>query len=120
MHALESQLTGWRIATQAQLGQVSEARASLAAIDQDLAGTGEIDNARAAIYLAEGDPAAALAAVQRVLTGEASVVGYATVVEARLLAALAHRDLGDQRAAAAPRRARWPWPSRTGSSSRSR
>ena len=64
-HALASQLTSWRLATQARLGQLSEARASLAALDADLAGSGEISNARAAICLAEGNPAAALAAVAR-------------------------------------------------------
>jgi LuxR family transcriptional regulator, maltose regulon positive regulatory protein len=100
-HALAGQLTSWRLATQARLGQLPEARASLAALDPDLAGYGEIDNARAAICLAEGDPAAALTPVQRVLSGVAPVIGYVTVVEAHLLAALAHRELGDQRAATA-------------------
>jgi LuxR family maltose regulon positive regulatory protein len=98
-HALATQLTSFRLATQARLGQLSEARASLAALDDDLAGSGEIGNARAAICLAEGNPAGALAAVQDVLDGVAPVVGYVTVVEANLLAALAHRELGDQRAA---------------------
>jgi len=51
------------------------------------------------ICLAEGDPAAAPAAVQGVLDGAAPVIGYVTVVEAQLLAGLAHRELGDQRAA---------------------
>ena len=60
---------------------------------------GEIRNARAAICLAEGDPAAALAATADVLDGTAPVVGYPTVVVAHLLAGLAHRQLGDQRAA---------------------
>jgi LuxR family maltose regulon positive regulatory protein len=100
-HALAGQLTSWRLATQARLGQLSEARASLAALDPDLAGCGEIDNARAAICLAEGDPAAALTPVQRVLSGVAPVIGYVTVVEAHLLAALADRELGDQRASIA-------------------
>ena len=36
-----------------------------------------------------------------VLDGTAPVIGYVTVVEANLLAALAHRELGDQRAAIA-------------------
>jgi LuxR family maltose regulon positive regulatory protein len=98
-HALATQLTSFRLATQARLGQLSEARASLAALNDDLAGSGEIGNARAAICLAEGNPAAALAAVQDVLDGIAPVIGYVTVVEANLLAALAHRELGDQRAA---------------------
>jgi LuxR family transcriptional regulator, maltose regulon positive regulatory protein len=100
-HALARQLTGWRLAAQARLGQPGEARAALAALDAELAGTGEIGNARAAICLAEGNPAAALAAVQDALSGIAPVIGYMTVVEASLLAALAHRELGDQRAAAA-------------------
>jgi LuxR family maltose regulon positive regulatory protein len=100
-HALMRQLTSWRLATQARLGQLSEARASLAALDADLAGSGEIGNARAAICLAEGSPAAALAAVQDVLNGIAPVIGYVTVVEAHILAALAHRQLADQRAATA-------------------
>ncbi|MFY9846271.1 MAG: LuxR C-terminal-related transcriptional regulator, partial [Trebonia sp.] len=50
-------------------------------------------------YLAEGDPAAALAAVADVLDGTAPVLGFVTVLEAHLLAGLAHRELGDQRAA---------------------
>ncbi len=100
-HALASQLTSWMLATQARLGQPGEARACMAALDPDLADSGEIDNARAAICLAEGDPTAALTPVQRVLSGVAPVIGYVTIVEAHLLAALAHRELGDQRAATA-------------------
>jgi LuxR family maltose regulon positive regulatory protein len=98
-HALTRQLTSWRLATQARLGQLSEARASLAALDAELAGSGEIGNARAAICLAEGNPAAALSMARDVLNGIAPAIGYMTVVEANLLAALAHRELGDQRAA---------------------
>jgi LuxR family transcriptional regulator, maltose regulon positive regulatory protein len=100
-HTLMRQLTGFRLASQARLGQLSQARASLAALDAELAGSGEISNARAAICLAEGDPAAALVAVRDVLTGTAPAIGYVTVVEANLLAALAYRELGDQRAAGA-------------------
>jgi LuxR family maltose regulon positive regulatory protein len=100
-HALMRQLTGWRLATQARLGQPGEARASLAALATELAGSAEIANARAAIGLAEGNPAEALAAVRDVLNGNAPAIGYMTVVEANLLAALAHRELGDQRAATA-------------------
>ena len=51
------------------------------------------------ICLAEGNPPAALAAVADVLDGTAPVLGYVTVMEAHLLAGLAHRELGDQRAA---------------------
>ena len=98
-HALASQVTGWLLATQARLGRPGEARAVLAAVDDERAGSGEIRNARAVICLAEGDPAGALGAVRDVLDGTAPVIGYVTVVEAHLLAGLAHRELGDLRAA---------------------
>ena len=97
--ALSSQMTGWLLATQARLGRLDEARARLAALDDELASSGEIRNARAVICLAEGDPDGALGALHDVLDGTAPVLGYVTVVEAHLLAGLAHRDLGDQREA---------------------
>jgi LuxR family maltose regulon positive regulatory protein len=50
------------------------------------------------IALAESDPAGALDAVRGVLDGTAPVIGYVTVVEAQLLAGLAHHELGDLRA----------------------
>jgi len=98
-HALASQVTGWRLATQARLGRPGEARAALAALDDERAGAGEILNARAVICLAEGDPAGALRAVQPVLDGTAPIVGYVTMVESHLLAGLAQRELGGLRAA---------------------
>jgi len=99
LQALASQVTGWLLATQARLGLPGEARACLAALDDERAGSGEIRNARAVICLAEGDPAGALGAVRDVLDGTAPVLGYVTVVEADLLAGLAYRELGDPRAA---------------------
>jgi LuxR family transcriptional regulator, maltose regulon positive regulatory protein len=98
-HALASQVTGWMLATQARLGKPGEARAAIAALADERASSGEIGNARAVICLAERDPAEALGAVRDVLDGTAPVIGYITVVEAQLLAALAHRELDDQRAA---------------------
>jgi LuxR family maltose regulon positive regulatory protein len=98
-HALASQVTGWMLATQARAGMPAEARAALAALADERASSGEIHNARAVIALAEGDPAGALEAVRDVLDSTAPVIGYVTVVEAQLLAGLAHRQLGDQRAA---------------------
>ena len=98
-HALASQVTGWLLATQARLGMTGKARAALAALDDERASAGEVGNARAMICLAEGDPAAALGALRDVLDGTAPVIGYLTVVEAHLLAGLAYRELGDQRAA---------------------
>ncbi len=97
--ALASQMTGWLLAAQARLGMTGEARALLATLEDERASSGEIRNALAVICLAEGNPAGALAAVADVLDGTAPVLGYVTVVEAHLLAGLAHRELGDQRAA---------------------
>jgi LuxR family maltose regulon positive regulatory protein len=51
------------------------------------------------ICLADGDPAGALGALHDILDGTAPVLGYTTVVETQLLAGLAHRERGDQRAA---------------------
>ncbi|HEV8274709.1 MAG TPA: hypothetical protein VGQ26_03285 [Streptosporangiaceae bacterium] len=87
------------LAAQARVGWPGEAPACLAALDDERVSAGEIRNARAVICLAEGDPARALGAVRDVLDGTAPVIGYVTVVEAHLLAGLAHRELGDQRAA---------------------
>ena len=98
-HALAGQVTGWLIATQARLGMVDEARAVLAELGDERAGSGEVANARAVLCLADGDPGGALAAARGVLDGTAPVIGYVTVVEAYLLAGLAWRALGDQRAA---------------------
>jgi LuxR family maltose regulon positive regulatory protein len=98
-HALASQVTGWMLATQARLGRLGEARAALAALGARRGEPGEIRNASAVIHLADGDPAGALAALAEVLDGTAPVIGYVTVVETHLLAALAYRELGDQRAA---------------------
>jgi LuxR family maltose regulon positive regulatory protein len=98
-HALASQVTSWMLATQARLGRPGEARAVLAAIDDERSGSGELRDADAVICLAEGDPAGALRMVRDVLDGTAPVIGYVTLVEAQLLAGLAHRQLGDQRAA---------------------
>ena len=98
-HALASQMTGWMLATQARLGMPGQARAALAALTDEQANSGEIRNTRAVICLTEGDPAEALGALADVLGGTAPVIGDVTVVETQLLAALAHRALGDQRAA---------------------
>src|SRR5213078_2792149 len=74
-HALAGQVTGWMLATQARLGQAGQARAALAALTDEQANSGEIRNARAAICLAEGDPAGALGVLAEVLDGTAPVIG---------------------------------------------
>ena len=53
-HTLASQVTGFVVAAQARLGMTGEARAVLAALDDERASSGEIGNARAVICLAEG------------------------------------------------------------------
>jgi len=97
--ALATRTTRWLLATQARLGMTGHARALLAALDDERASSGEIRNTLAVICLAEGDAAAALDALAEVLDGTAPVLGYVTVMEAHLLAGLAYRELGDQRAA---------------------
>jgi LuxR family maltose regulon positive regulatory protein len=98
-HTLASEMTGWALEAQARLGMASEARATLAGLADGQAATGEIRNAHAVICLTEDDPAGALGALSGVLDGTAPVLGNVTVVEAHLLAGLAYRQLGDQRAA---------------------
>jgi len=92
-HALGPRITAWTIATLVRLGEVGPARAALAAVDDEPAGTGEIRNAAALLSLAERDPAGARHEVRAILDGSAL-----TLVEAHLLDALACRDLGDERA----------------------
>jgi LuxR family maltose regulon positive regulatory protein len=71
VHALALPITGWLAATQARLGMPDEARATLTgfsaerereggAVAHELVALDAIYNARAAICLAEGDPATAL------------------------------------------------------------
>jgi LuxR family transcriptional regulator, maltose regulon positive regulatory protein len=97
-HALTGYVTGWTLAARARRGAPAEARAALRALDGALADSAELRTAQAAICLAEGDPAGALAALEPVVGG-APVIHAATLVEAQLLRALALRELGDQRGA---------------------
>jgi LuxR family maltose regulon positive regulatory protein len=100
-HALTSRVIAWTIATQARLGDVGQARAVLATLDDRLAATGEIRNAAAVIRLAERNPAEARRELRAVLDGNAPVSPRLILVEAHLLDGLAGRDLGDERAARA-------------------
>ena len=98
-HALSGQVTGWTIATRARLGMVDEARASLAKLSPEQASSGEVHNAAGVIHLVEGNPGAALDTIDDVLKGHAPVIHDFTLVESHLLAAQAHTELGDHRAA---------------------
>jgi LuxR family transcriptional regulator, maltose regulon positive regulatory protein len=98
-HALTARVMAWTIATQARLGNVEQARAALAAVDDRLASAGEIRTAAATVRLAEHDPAGARRELGPVLDGSAPANPSLTLIEAHLLDALACRDLGDEHAA---------------------
>jgi len=100
-HALTSRGIAWTIATHARLGEVEQARAALAALDDRLAAGGEIRTAAAVVRLAEQDSAGARRELRAVLAGGAPTNPYLTLVEAHLLDALACRYLGDEHAARA-------------------
>jgi LuxR family maltose regulon positive regulatory protein len=95
VHALAPRIAGWLAATQARLGRPDEARAALTGFSAEPERMRAIGNARAVICMAEGDPAAALEELD-LEPGDAF-----TVVEAHLLAGIAHLSLGDRNAAAA-------------------
>jgi LuxR family maltose regulon positive regulatory protein len=101
LHALAPRITGWLAATQARLGMPDEARATLTGFSAEPAQMGAIDNARAVICMAEGDPATALDVLRDVRDITLPLVPAFTLVEAHLLAGIAHLHLGDRNAAAA-------------------
>jgi LuxR family maltose regulon positive regulatory protein len=100
-HALAPRITGWLAATQARLGMPDEARATLTGLSAEPQRTGAMDNARAVICMADGDPAAALGVLRGVREITHPVGPAFTLVEAHLLAGTAHLRLGDRNAAAA-------------------
>ncbi|MEZ0110295.1 LuxR family maltose regulon positive regulatory protein [Catenulispora sp. EB89] len=93
-HVLGGFVVGWLAATRARLGAVAEARALLATLDDALAGSAQVSNARAVIALVSGDPGAALAATSAVVDGTIHTTHASTVVEAHVLAGLAHDAVG--------------------------
>ena len=103
VHALAPRITGWLAATQARLGMPDEARATLAGFsaEPERMGMGAICNARAVICIADGDPATALDVLREVRDITPPAGPAFTLVEAHLLAGIAHLRLGDRNAAAA-------------------
>ena len=99
VHALATPIVGWLASTQARLGMADEARQTLNGFDAEPGRTGFIDNARAMICIAEGDPAAAL----EILRGVPDITPRGgpefTLVETHLLAGIAHLNQGDRSAA---------------------
>src|SRR5205807_7051731 len=57
VHAFATPVTAWLAATQARLGMPDDARATLSGFPTGLGRLGALDNARAVICMAEGDPA---------------------------------------------------------------
>ena len=103
VHALAPRIAGCLAATQARLGMLDEARTTLSdysAAPERMGAVHAIDNARAVIFMAEGDAAAALEALRDVQDATQGVAAF-TLVETHLLAGIAHMVLGDQNAAAA-------------------
>jgi LuxR family maltose regulon positive regulatory protein len=101
VHAFATPVVGWLAATQARLGMTDEARATLSGFSAGPDRMGAIGNARAAICMAEGDPAAALEALREVRAGTPQIGPAFTLAEAHLRAGLAHLTLGDRDAAVA-------------------
>jgi len=95
--ALSGLVKSWAIATRARLGKLDAARAALLEWSEAGVGSGEMRNASAVLYLAEGNPTAALNVLANVLDGP--VMHEFTLVEAHLLAARAHAELADHRSA---------------------
>jgi LuxR family maltose regulon positive regulatory protein len=101
VHILAPVIAEWLAATQARLGMRDEARATLDEFSIEHEPMVGIDLARAAVSLAEGDAATALAVlgeVQRFMPPP-NFPAYA-LVEAHVLSGLAHLALGDRNAAA--------------------
>ena len=100
-HILGRVVAEWLAATQARLGMPDEARATLDAFSAEHERIDAIDLGRAAISLEEGDPGAALAVLGDVqdMMPPAGFPAYA-LVEAHVLAGLAHLALGDRNEAA--------------------
>jgi LuxR family maltose regulon positive regulatory protein len=101
VHAFATPVVGWLAATQARLGMPDEARETLAGFSAEAGRMGFIDNARAVICMAEGDPAGALDVLRGVPDVTPPTGPAFTLVETHLLAGIAHLALGDRNAAAA-------------------
>jgi LuxR family maltose regulon positive regulatory protein len=94
-HALTGRAKASIALTQLQLGDVSDARATLARVTEQEVELGEIRTALAALRLAEGDKEAATAALAAVLDGTAPVIRAGTLIQALVLDAVAADPLLD-------------------------
>jgi LuxR family maltose regulon positive regulatory protein len=101
-HPLTNELRNRIVQTQVRLGDTRAARAALARMDAEERARADIRIAAATMYLAEGDPQAAVELLGPVIEGTAPVL-HATwaAIEASLLDAAAGERLHDRRAAGA-------------------
>ena len=113
VHVLAALSAGWLAATQARLGLLDEARATLSGFSADRDPTDVIYIACAVVRIAEGDPSTALAVLRDVREPSGDFPAFA-LVEAHLLAGIAHLALGDRPAAAAAAEAAARQPSQIG------
>jgi LuxR family transcriptional regulator, maltose regulon positive regulatory protein len=100
-HALAPRITASIAATQARLRMIDEACATLAGFSAAPERMGAIHNARAVVYLTQGDPAAAFDVLRHVRETVPEGPLAFTRVEAHLLAGIAQLALGEAGAAAA-------------------
>jgi LuxR family maltose regulon positive regulatory protein len=101
VHALAPRITGWLATTQVRLARSDDARATLAGFSAEPARMSPIYNARAVLCLAVDDPGGALDALAELWPVTPNVGPAFTLVEAHLLAGIAHLKLGNPRAASA-------------------
>jgi LuxR family maltose regulon positive regulatory protein len=98
-HALAPRIAGWLATTQARLGMRVEAHATLAGFSPEPGRAGPIANARAWMCLLEANPGMAVEALRDVRDAAPAVDPF-TLIEAHLLAGVAHVRSGDRGAAA--------------------
>src|SRR3954451_19517216 len=101
VHAFATPVVGWLATTQARLGMPDEARKTLTGLSAGPEPIGFIHNARAAICMAEEDPAGALDVLRDVPDAVPPTGPAFTLVETHLRTGIAHLALGDHHAAAA-------------------
>jgi LuxR family maltose regulon positive regulatory protein len=95
-HALRGPATESIALVQLQTGDLSGARITLARLTDRDRCFGEARTALAALRLAEGDPRAATELVAPVLDGTAPVVRVGSLIQALVLDAVAHDQLGER------------------------
>jgi LuxR family maltose regulon positive regulatory protein len=99
-HPLTHELRNRILQVQARMGDTAAVREALAGMSAAQRSRGDMLIAVATLHLAEGDPQAAVEALEPVIAGRAPVVvpGYAAT-DASVIEAVAHEALGDRRAA---------------------